>query len=226
MFGKLGPDDLRKYLRNTFVREFFLFGWKHEAKLEQWDLYINQYRGHFPHDPSKLVRALQTSLLAERLPDLIDESLSKDVTEFMKESAARSRNVSVGQLGQDELGKAETDGKVLGSICAARENLRQQGSGDTVVLLSSSNHLRRADNEYRARLAAPNAVISPGAFSYLLSLIPGVNLGLSTLRRALFDFRDSGRLADPQRLALKVLKSSGLYDIAWATRGTLEEHLK
>src|SRR5207244_200883 len=67
--------------------------------------------------------------------------------------------------------------------------------------------------------------ISPGAFSYLLSLIPGVNLGLSTLRRALFDYRDSGRLADTQRLALKVLKSSGLYDIPWATRGTLEEHL-
>jgi hypothetical protein len=225
LFGKLGPDDLRKYLRNTFVRAFFLLGWKREAKVEQWDLYINQYRGNQPHDYSKLLKVLQTSLLAERLPDLVDEALRRDVTEFMKESAARSRNLSVGQLGQDELGKAETDGKVLGSICAARENLRQQGSEDTVVLLSSSNRLRRADNQFRTRLAAPNAVISPGAFSYLLSLVPGVNLGLSTLRRALFDFRDSGRLADTQRLALKVLKSSGLYDIPWATRGTLEEHL-
>jgi len=225
LFGKLGPDDLRKYLRNTFVRAFFLLGWKHEAKLEQWDLYINQYRGHEPHDHSKLLKVLQTNLLAERLPDLVDESLRKDVTQFMKESAAHSRNLGVGQLGQDELGKAETDGKVLGSICAARENLRQQGSEDTVVLLSSSNRLRRADHEFRARLAAPNAVISPAAFSYLLSLVPGINLGLSTLRRALFDFRDSGRLADTQRLALKGLKSSGLYEIPWATRGTLEEHL-
>lgn len=225
LFGKLGPEDLRKYLRNTFVRAFFLLGWKREAKLEQWGMYITAYRGNEPHDHSKLLRVLQTSLLAERLPDLVNESLRADVTQFMKESAARSRNCGVGQLGQDELGKAETDGRVLGSICAARENLRQQGSVDTVVLLSSSNRLRRADNEFRTRLAAPNAVISPGAFSYLLSLVPGINLGLSTLRRALFDFRDSGRLADTQRLALKVLKSSGLYDVPWATRGTLEEHL-
>ncbi len=225
LFAKLGPEDLRKYLRNTFVKAFFLLGWKQEAKVEQWELYINQYRGNESHDHSKLLKVLQTNLLAERLPDLIDESLRKDVTQFMKESAARSRNLSVGQLGRDEAGKAETDGKVLGSICAARENLRQQGSEDTVVLLSSSNRLRRADSEFRARLAAPNAVISPGALSYLLSLVPGINLGLSTHRRALFDFRDSGRLADTQRLALKVLKSSGLYDIPWATRGTLEEHL-
>ena len=80
-----------------------------------------QYRGNEPHDHSKLLKVLQTSLLAERLPDLVDESLRKDVTQFMKESAARSRNLSVGQLGQDEVGKAETDGKVLGSICAAGE---------------------------------------------------------------------------------------------------------
>jgi len=225
LFGKLGPDDLRKYLRNTFVRAFFLLGWKHEATLDQWDFYISQFRGNFSHDHSKLLRILQTSLLAERLPDLMDEHLQEDVTSFMKESAARYRTLNVSQLGQDEVGKAETDGKVIGSIGATRENLRQQGSQDTIVLLTSSARLRRADQQFRTRLGVPNAVISPAALSYLLSLIPGVNLGISTLRRALFEFRDSGRLPDTQRLALKVLKSSGVYDIPWATRVTLEDHL-
>jgi len=225
LFGKLGPDDLRKYLRNTFVRAFFLYGWNHEAKLEHWEPYISQFRGQTPHDHSKLLRILQTNLLAERLPDLVDEALKSDVTAYMKESAARARGLSVGQLGGDELGKADTDGKVIGSIGAARENLRQQGSQDTIVLLTSSGRLRRADQQFRARLGAPNSVISPAALSYLLSLMPGVNLGLSTLRRALFEFRDTGRLPDTQRLALKVLKSTGLYEVPWANRGTLEEHL-
>ena len=131
----------------------------------------------------------------------------------------------IDQLAQEEVGKADTDGKLIGSIGAARENLRQQGAQQTFVLLTSSGRLRRADQQFRNRLGAPNAVISPAALSYLLSLIPGVNLGISTLRRALFEFRDSGRLADTQRLALRVLKSSDIYDIPWATRGTLEEHL-
>jgi hypothetical protein len=225
LFGKLGPEDLRRYLRNTFVRAFFLMGFNREAKLEQWSFYIEGYRGLQPHDHAKLLRHLQTSLLAERLPDLMDEPLRNEVTQFMKESAARSRGMNVGQLGSDELGKAETDGKVVGAISAARDNLRSQGSQDTVVLLTSSGRLRRADHQYRARLGAPNSVMSPAALSYLLSLIPGVNLGLSTLRRALFDFRDSGRLADTQRLALRVLKSSELYSIPWSTRGALEYHL-
>ena len=218
LFGKLGPDDLRKYLRNTFVRAFFLLGWRHKAKVEQWNFYISGFKGVTPHDPSKLLGVLQTSLLAERLPDLMDESLKCDVTQFMRESSARYRGINVAQLGQDELGKSETDGKVLGTICAARDNLRNQGSPDTIVLLTSSGRLRGADQEYRSRLGAPNAVISPAALSYLLSLIPGVNLGLSTLRRALFDYRDSGRLPDTQRLALKVLKSSEMYTIPWAQK--------
>lgn len=145
LFGKLGPDDLRKYLRNTFVRAFFLLGWERKARLEQWELYISQYRGYEPHDHSKLLKELQTNLLAERLPDLVDEALRKDVTQFMKESAARSRDLGVGQLGRDELGKAETDGKVLGSICAARENLRQQirGYRSALKLVQSSAPCRQ-----------------------------------------------------------------------------------
>jgi hypothetical protein len=67
--------------------------------------------------------------------------------------------------------------------------------------------------------------MSPAALTYLLSLIPSVNLGLSTLRRALFEYKDSGRLADTQRLALRVLRATDLYNVAWATRGTLAEHL-
>jgi hypothetical protein len=225
LFGKLGPDDLRRYIRNTFVRAFFLYGWNDTAKTDQWDLYINQFKGITEHDYSKLVSVLQPSLLAERLPDLIDESLKSDVTAYMKESSAKYRGLPLSRLGQDEIGKAETDGKVIGSIGATRENLRQRGSHDTIVLLTSSPRLRRAGQQFKTRLGAPEAVISPAALSYLLSLIPGVNLGLSTLRRALFEFRDSGRLPDVQRLALKVLKSTGVYDVAWATRGTLRDHL-
>lgn len=225
LFGKLSPDDLPRYIRNTFVQAFFLLGWKKEAKVEQWNIYISAFRGTSSHDYSKLLRALQRDLSAERLPELIDESLRKDVTEFMKESAARSRRVNIDDLAQDEIGKADTDGKLMGSIGAARENLRQQGAAESLVLVTSSGRLRRADQQYRNRLGAPNAVMFPAALSYLLSLIPGVNLGISTLRRALFEFRDSGRLADTQRLALRVLKSSDVYEIPWAARGTLEEHL-
>ena len=45
----------------------------------------------------------------------------------MQESAARSRKVHIDQLAQGEVGKADTDGKLIGSIGAARENLNDYG---------------------------------------------------------------------------------------------------
>jgi predicted nucleic acid-binding protein len=226
LFGKVGPEDLSKYVRNAFVRTFFLLAHQKKAKLEQWNVYIEQYRGITSHDSSKLLRILQTKLLAERLPDLMDEKFRKEATDYMKESAARSKRVGISQLGSDDVGKAETDGKVLGAIAGVRENFRQQGSEETLILLTSSGRLKRADQHFRSTLGNPDAVILPGAFSYLLSLVPSINLGISTLRRALFEFRDSGRLADTQKLALKVLKATEAYDLGWAERGTLERYLE
>jgi hypothetical protein len=76
LFGKLGPDDLRKYLRNTFVREFFLLGWKYEAKFEQWGIYIaaNQLTGRTIARPGRRV--------APEGRDSVYEGIRRPIKEF------------------------------------------------------------------------------------------------------------------------------------------------
>jgi hypothetical protein len=68
-------------------------------------------------------------------------------------------------------------------------------------------------------------VISIRALAYMLSLVPDIGLGAATLRQVLFDFGDTAHLTDVQRLALRVIRGSGDYDIPWAKRRRLQEEL-
>jgi hypothetical protein len=41
----------------------------------------------------------------------------------------------------------------------------------------------------------------------------------------LFEFGQTGRLADKQKLAMRVIRGTSVYKVPWARRGTLEGHL-
>ena len=123
-------------------------------------------------------------------------------------------------------GRLGREGQILATIAFLRELERKDGSSSRVVLLSSSSRLRKADEKFRKELGAPEAVISRGALSYLISLIPDSGLGVGTLRRALFDFGETAHLFDAERFALRVIRAAGTYTLPWARRSHLRRELE
>lgn len=224
LLGKLSGQDQGRYVANAFVRAFHRLV-RDASDGKKWPLYIKQFRGNAPSDFSNLLASLQPQLGADMLPVGYDQDTEARITDSLKASVAGAKRVDPTMLDTDDLIKLERDGKLIASIASVRANLRRAGDTSSVVLLSSSTRLRRIDERFRNVLGEPPAVISLSAFSYLLSLIPDVQLGLNTLRRALFEFGEMAHLSDVNRVALRVIKAQGDYDLPWARRGMLEKQL-
>jgi hypothetical protein len=165
-------------------------------------------------------------LQAETLPEAYDSALQKAIFEYLCTLVSAHKKVKVEELEQKDIGKAQRDGKLLASIAHARSAKARAAADHVIVLLSSSPRLRKADIRFRTSLGEPQAVMSLGTLSYLLSMIPEIGLGAGALRRALFDFGETGRLPDTERLALRVIRATGNFDIPWARRRTLQTHLE
>jgi len=83
-----------------------------------------------------------------------------------------------------------------------------------------------AYEEFRPKLGNPDAVLSLGALSYLLSMLPENPLGAGSLRRALFDFTLKAGSTAAQQLAMQIIKAAGTIEIPFARRVTLRRALE
>lgn len=225
LLGKLRKDELGRYIENAFVRAFYHVAGA-ESQRKNWRIYINQFRGALPTDFSNLLGVLQTDLGAGLLPTADGSPLEKELAESLLSALSKSRRKDINDLDEDDIIKSKRDATLLASIAAQRSALRQVGSNAIIVLLSSSGRLRRVEARFRPSFGSPPAVMTLGAFSYLLSMLPDVEFGAGTLRRALFEFGETAHLPDTERVALRVIKGYGDIDLPWARRRTLQDHLQ
>ena len=236
LLGTLRGIELRRYSDNAFVRAFHAIS-KSRTEAQFWPDYISAYRGATPYDYSNIRKHLAGLLGAETLSDSLDVAFESEMTreiydmrKVLKVVQARKRDGAddtphLERKEKESIDKAKRDGRLLASLAAGRELQERLGTDNTVVLISSSKKLQYAAQRNRARFGSPDPVLSLGALSYLLSLVPNVRLGADTLRRALFEFGESARLKDHERLALRVIRASGLYQMGWATRDQLSRKL-
>lgn len=186
-------------------------------------MYIGQFRGNSKGDYSKILTILRQRLKVETIPENYDEELRNEITGYLM-TIGNDSNKEAEQL--EDLGyKVERDGRLMASIAAARTAQERMGSRGAIVLLSSSNKLRRVENKFRQRYGEASVLLSIGAFSYLLATTPDAGLGADSLRRALFDFGRAAQLKDTERRALRIIRATDAYDIPWAGRGLLESNL-
>jgi hypothetical protein len=220
LVGRLTPEESGRYTNNAFVRGFFAVS----KDPQKWPLYRNQFAGTTARDYSKILDLLQSELMVQVLPSSHDKELARGITEYIKQLRHDGAKVEEEYYGQDP-GRAGRDGQLLAAIARARAGARQVGGGNSVVLLSSSYRLRKADRKFRPEFGEPEAVLSLRALSYMLYLVPDVSLGAGTMRQALFDFGQTAHLTDVERLALRVIRGSGEFNLPWARRRTLENEL-
>jgi hypothetical protein len=221
LLGRLSTTGRLRYIQNAFVRTFHSV----ERDAKKWTTYINFFKGRSPEDFSKILRALRANFGVDILEEAQDGETKRQMTKFFLDSFATSKGVPASLLNSVEVGKAERDGRLMAAISEARTKLGSIGSQEVVVLISSSPRMKKANARFRTMLGDPDAVLSLGAASYLLSLVPEAGLGLASLRHALFEFGENAKLSDDQRIALRIIKGQDEYDLPWAARGMLQQQL-
>jgi predicted nucleic acid-binding protein len=221
---QLAPDlkgvELRRYCSNAFVRAFYTV----ETDQNQWPTFRAMYAGDKPHDYSKILELMRDQMIGEFLPSAFDTDLARDIKRYLLAISSGQEQAASEYFGDP--GRLGRDGQILASIAAARKLEKTVGSDSRVVLLSSSTKLRMADEKFRDQFGAPEAIISRGALSYLISLVPESGLGVGALRKALFDFGETAHLAETERFALRVIRAAGTYTMPWAQRPHLRRQLE
>jgi hypothetical protein len=222
MLGKISDADAFRLVENAFVRGFRAVAAGQFGR-HQWNRYIQIFRGTHQED----YRKIQELLLEEGIQVLgegsIDKEFAGSVTDVMLGLKARPEDSQVFSA-EDQL-IAEHDGHLVALLLARREQKRQAGGGSALIV-SSAKTLRNACRRFADRLGEPEPVIPVGAIGYLLALVPGVTIELGTLAKVLFDPGLAEKVGDLERLAIRVIKASSQYSLAWSRRGALKREMR
>jgi len=225
LFNTLKTEtEIQRYIINAFVRTFRMIA-KGRYDFKNWYFYINQYKGDDEKDYSKILEICLEDFGFNILTEAGEEysQFIEETKEFIVD-LRKKPDYTVEELKRIK-DKSERDARLLASILRYRETERKKGSGKTMSLVTSSSLFRQAEIGFSHLLRKPETVLLMSAFSYLVSLLPGVQFTVGSLKAVLFDYRATTRLMPDERLAMRVIKDSAKYDFPFARRTSLRREL-
>lgn len=217
------PEDRLHLIENAFVRSFAEHMATSGTTLRHWSRFISQYRGKkSPYDWAPVAGHLRTEYSIGTLPHRSAEfeALELDVSKFLIR-AAESR----GHFGKNVRDKALRDARLYAQMVQYLQAIRATDSGATCLLVSSARRLSEA--EYAFQESGEQQIVVPiSTVLHLLSLLPQVSLGLSSMKAFLFEDRRPGFSSDLERMILRLVKTSGEVSMPWAKRGALMREVR
>ncbi len=222
----LNLEDKRtrfQLIENVFVRAFAKMLAEGGARIGQWRQYIDEYRGSGEYDFSKVYAHLSSEYSIGRLPDrdAIDGSVVKQVNDYvlgeMEESALR--------MDKKLRDKAMRDAELYVSLATHTRRLRAVEPGSAALLVSSAKRLGDLDRHFELS-GETKLVISVQAALYLMSMLPNVSLGLSSLRTFLFDEHRNRFSSDLERTLLRMIQASEKFSMPFAKRASLMREVR
>jgi len=221
----MSKEDAQRLIDNAFVRAFHqLAGVK--STREFWNQYIIEFRGNSDRDYTKIADTLReyaTGGLPGATPK--HEDFISRATEFLINQVAKISNTDPADLGVVPKNKCERDAILLGQTLSIRDQSGEAGERGTTCIVSSSSLLRHAGSEFSREFGEPDPVVPIRTIAHLLTLVPGVSMGLRSFRMVLFDLTLASRLSPAQGYAYRVVSESGQYDLPWSRRGTMARRL-
>ena len=215
-----GKPHASAYIENAFVRAYWKLADQQKSFSKTSFLeYIRNFRGDSKYDLRPIEEVLFDECKFEHLQEEPnDEPLAHRIGEFL-----------VG-IGNDDRtayfrDKCDRDGRLLASVAGWRRELTAERKPETVCLVSSSGLLSVADRKFRQDLGTPECVIPTAAIAFLLSMLPGSQLGLAAIRALLLDTK-AYRLKGPiQRVGMRLLAQTKEFALPLSKRVTLERRL-
>lgn len=224
--GTMPDEEVSHLIDNAFVRAFKRLA-KNLTSRQYWNQYIKQYKGTNPYDYANMLEILRNEYGFLQMPETGKEyiSFAQKVTDFLLEMISKERGCDITTVNKNTGDKARRDGMLFADVHHTRERARKMANAPNISIVSSSRRLKNADDFFRAELGQPDAVISIAAISFLLTLCPQVEMGLTALRSVLFDVGLAKRLNPAQRYVSRIIASSECWDVPWSRRGTLAREL-
>ena len=223
------PDEKAQYLiGNAFVRAFKKEAGEITAR-KSWHKYISEYRGCSDMDYTRIQAILREDCGFNQLPTAADKeykAFANEVSDFLCLDASKDSECEVEDLDYRIKHKFRRDGVLMASVLSAREVRHSTGERGSISILSSARLLKQVSDKFNSRIGEPEAVVSLAAVGFLLTLMPQVSMGLSSLRAVLFDPSLYVKLTKFQRYAYRIIQLSEEYDVPFSRRATMQRELQ
>jgi len=218
---KYNDKEAQRIIGNVFVRSF-RFESKGRYVRKYWKPYIQQFRGKSDYDYSKVEELLKDAYIFRTSDEQIDEAFADQIKNRLIEITEQG-SFSTDDVPNEELDKFRRDGVLVAILLRHRSRQKNR----CAVIVSSSVRLSVACEKktLQSRLGALNPVAPIGALAYLLTMIPGVNMNLGSLKGLLFDIGYTRKIRGLDRIALKMIQASEEYFMPFARRATLRKRL-
>lgn len=212
-----------RVIENAFVRAFAELLARGSIRRQYWQSYIEQYRSVGEEDPVKIAEILAQEYNIHELPSATaaERDLEKKARQMLDSKAASRYSGDRLRIAKD---KARRDASLYAAIVHRSRSSRQADPSRACVLVSSARRLAEVEQKLRG-VGEPQLVVSLGSAFYLLSLIPGVSLGIGAMQTLLFEVhrRFSGEL---ERVLLRVVRQSEAISLPWARRHRLMREVR
>jgi len=217
-------DDRTKLVGNAFVRSFATLMSGGKARKNQWDKFISQFKGTDSWDKSKIKQFIKSEYNFEELlqSTSIEDDIEKTAFKLLSEIARKDEN---GTPHHKEIDKAKRDAKLYASLIRHTKTSRNADPNYICFLVSSSRRLAKLESELN-KSEEGQIVITVSMALYLLSLIPNVSIGLSSMSAFLFDERLPAFNSGLERTLVRIIKKSSEIDMPWAKRSTLIQNVR
>lgn len=218
------PEDRMHLIDNVFVRSFAELLARRDARPSQWRRYIGQFLGHDAHDWQNTLKYISDEYRVGRLPprSTKEAELEGKVRSFLSQGADQKFE---GEGLRNALDKARRDAELYSALVHHVRQLKDANPGATCLLVSSARRLAKAEDTFHES-GESNLIISIAGVLYLLSLVPGVSLGLTSMKAFLFDEQRRRFSSDLERSLMRIVKGSHEVSMPWAKRTLLMREVR
>jgi hypothetical protein len=222
---KLSEEQIKHVAGNSFVRSFKRVAQGLTSR-KYWQKYIGEYKGQSSYDYGNILEILRGEFGFQILSPADEpyDAFVKQVKDFLIMRACKDVGCESKDLKHKIKDKCRRDALLLGAVKAQRDHAVSGLSGRAVIM-SSAHLMKEADEVFRSQFGRPDAVVTISAVGCLLTLLPGVHMGLGTLRGVLFDSSLASSLSPIQRYAYRIIEGAGEHHVPWSRRVTLVREL-
>lgn len=223
---KYKDDEVRHLISNAFVRSFKNLSGDNISK-GYWNKYIDMFKGDTDWDYTKILKILKQEYSCEILPnaDVSCLPFQNKIKDFLINRICASLECEESEVDQKMREKCKRDSIQVAAVNKFREDAKRRGLSENAIIVSSAKLLNDVDELFRREFKQSDLVVTASALGCLLTMIPGVQMGLGTLRGILFDIDISERITKIQQYAYRIIAASGEYSLPWSRRVVLQKEL-
>jgi hypothetical protein len=214
--------DRQRLINNAFVRAFAKLLAEKRIRRNEWGPYIGEYTANGKEDIARISDVFRSMAIETLPPATAAEKELETKTRTLLEIEAAKR--FSGQRLAIERDKASRDASLYASLYRFIRSARDADMEQSAVLVSSARRIALVEQRMRA-VGDPQLVIALGAILHVLSLVPGVSVGIGAMRSLLFDLHQRFS-SDLERLLLRTVSRSREATIPWAKRHTLMRRVR